>query len=128
MRREELTGLLWRDVDLEGGRLAVRRSRVMVGGKPLEAKPLTKTDSGRREVALAPNTVEALKAHAARQGEEAKAWGETWTDSGHVFTQENGEPLHPAFVTREVGQNRQAPRTAAPRPSRLASHDGHPGA
>jgi len=103
MRREEVTGLLWRDVDLVACRLTVRRSRVMVGGKPLE-QPLTKTDTSRREIILTPKTVEALKTHAARQGDEAKEWGESWVDSGQVFTQENGEPLNPAFVTRELGR------------------------
>ena len=67
-------------------------------------KGRSKTDSSRREVTLTQKTVDALKAHAARQGEEAKDWGETWIDSGHVFTQENGEPLNPAFVTRELGR------------------------
>jgi hypothetical protein len=27
------------------------------------------------------------------------AWGGAWTDSGRVFTREDGRPLHPSFVT-----------------------------
>jgi integrase len=103
VRREEVLGLRWRDVDLEGARLTVRRTRVMVGGKTIE-QPLTKTASSRREIALAAETVAGLKTHAARQGREAGQWRESWVDSGFVFTAENGEPLNPTFVTRELGR------------------------
>jgi hypothetical protein len=33
------------------------------------------------------------------QKAEAQAWGEPWTDSGLVFTPEDGSGLHPASVT-----------------------------
>jgi integrase len=34
-----------------------------------------------------------------RQLFEALEWGNAWTDSGHVFTREDGQPLRPAFVS-----------------------------
>lgn len=33
-----------------------------------------------------------------RQLEERLAWGEAWTDSGYVFTAEDGTPAHPEAV------------------------------
>lgn len=33
------------------------------------------------------------------QLEERLARGEAWTDSGRVFTREDGTPFHPSFVT-----------------------------
>ena len=45
-------------------------------------------------------TLEALKAHAARQADEQSDWGEAWVDSGFVFTRENGQPLHPWKVSK----------------------------
>jgi len=59
-----------------------------------------KTAKGRRSIALDPASIEALKAQAARQLDDQKEWGEAWSDSGCVFTKENGEPLHPQVVSR----------------------------
>jgi integrase len=41
-----------------------------------------------------------LKAQAARQLDEQKEWDEAWTDSGLVFTLENGAALDPESVSR----------------------------
>jgi hypothetical protein len=35
------------------------------------------------------------------QEEAALAWGEAWTDSGLVFTREDGSGLHPASATAD---------------------------
>lgn len=43
-----------------------------------------------------------LKAHRRRQLEERMKWGEAFTDSGHVFTKEGDEPLHPTPVSRHL--------------------------
>lgn len=92
MRRGELLGLRWADVDLDAGQLAVRRSRVAVGYDVVEGEP----KSGRaRTIALDDGTVAVLRRHRRRQLEERMAWGEAWEDSGAVFTREDGTPLHP---------------------------------
>ena len=92
MRRGELLGLRWADVDLDAARLAVRRSRVAVGYDVVEGEP----KSGRaRTIALDDGTVAVLRRHRRRQLEERMAWGEAWEDSGAVFTREEGTPLHP---------------------------------
>jgi len=98
MRRGEALGLRWEDVDLEAGRLAVRRALIPHGRGVIVSEP--KTARGRRSIALDPETVEVLKAQAARQLAEQDDWGDAWTDSGHVFTKEDGEALDPEDVTR----------------------------
>lgn len=49
-----------------------------------------------------------LKSHIRQQTEERLAAGPAWSDSGHVFTTEVGEPLRPATVSlafeRAVGR------------------------
>src|SRR5215216_3853075 len=50
MRRGELLGLRWVDVDLTSGRIAIRHTLVMVDGKPATAEP--KTAKGRRSLTL----------------------------------------------------------------------------
>ena len=60
MRRGELLGVQWPDVDLGRARIAVRRSLVTVGHEVVVSEP--KTAKGRRSVALDPATVAGLKA------------------------------------------------------------------
>lgn len=98
MRRGELCGLRWQDVDLEAARLKVASTRVVVDYQVLTVNP--KSRASARTIALDPATSVALKAHRRRQLEERMAWGPGWTDSGLVFTQEDGEGFHPERVTR----------------------------
>jgi len=98
MRRGEALGLRWSDVDLEAGRLAVRRALIPDGRDVIISEP--KTAKGRRVIALDAGTVEVLKGQAARQLAEQQQWGAAWTDTGLVFTAENGEALDPESVSR----------------------------
>ena len=98
LRRGEIAGLRWGDVDLDAGLLSVRRSRVSAGWTVHESQP--KTRSSRRAVSLDEQRVVAvLRAHRRRQLEERLAWGTAWVDSAFVFVRENGEPLHPETIT-----------------------------
>jgi len=98
MRRGEAIGLRWSDVDLEGGRLAVRRALIPINREVVVSEP--KTVKGRRVIALDPGTVEVLKAQAARQLEEQNDWDDGWVETGLVFTLESGEALDPESVSR----------------------------
>ncbi len=102
MRRGELAGLRWDDVDLDAGVLAVRRARVSVAYAVHESDP--KTRSSRRTISLDSRVVAVLRAHRRRQLEDRLAWGPAWTDTGYVFTTECGEPLHPERVTVLFGR------------------------
>ncbi len=98
MRRGEALGLRWDDVDLEAGRLSVRRALIPSGREVVVSEP--KTARGRRSIALDPETVSVLKAQAARQLEHQVDWQGGWTDSGYVFTADDGQYLDPEAVTR----------------------------
>jgi integrase len=98
MRRGEVAGLNWDDVDLDAARIAVRRARVTVGHVVDEAAP--KSDRGRRKVALDRTTVAALRAWRSRQLEEKLALGECYSRSPLVFTWEDGHPLHPDWISK----------------------------
>jgi integrase len=116
LRRGELLGLRWPDVDLTTGRIAIRNTLVMVDGKPAMAEP--KTAKGRRSLTLAPQVLEAIRAHRAHQAAERLSWGVDYTDSGLVVTTEDGRPLHPETLSGLFV--RQAKRVGLP-PIRL--HD-----
>lgn len=92
MRRGELLGLRWRDVNFETGVISVRRNRVSVDNKVVEGT----TKSGKaRTVDLSAGTVASLRRWRTRQREERLAWGEAYENSGYVFTSEDGAPLRP---------------------------------
>jgi integrase len=93
MRRGEVLGLRWSDVDLEAGKVTVQQALVAIGYRVEVSKP--KTDKSRRRIGLDPATVAALRSWKVRQSEERLAWGPAWTDSGFVFTREDGTALHP---------------------------------
>ena len=61
----------WEDLDVEAATITIRRALVPLGGKVEVSEP--KTARGRRRIALDPLTIEALKAHAARQADEQSA-------------------------------------------------------
>lgn len=97
LRRSELLGLRWADVDLEGGSLAVRQVVSLNRYTPFLAEP--KTDRSRRVVALDPGTVAVLKARRKAQKEERIAAGPAWEETGLVFAQPNGAIMNPQALS-----------------------------
>lgn len=93
MRRGEVLGLRWRDVDLAAARVSIRQTLITIGYELAWSTP--KTDRGRRNVALDPTTVEALRAHRAQQLEERLLLGPSFRDDDLVFCQPDGAPIHP---------------------------------
>jgi len=98
LRRGELLGLRWSDLDLEAGRLSVQQTLIAVGYEVRFSEP--KTERGRRSMTLDPVTVGALRAWKARQNEERLAVGEGWRDQhGLAFTRPDGSPIHPQTLS-----------------------------
>ena len=98
MRRGELCGLPWSDLDLKAGRVTISQARVSVGYKVVTTTP--KSKSSKRSFALDPDTVSALKLWKRQQVEERLAWGPGWVDAGLVFSREDGTPYHPDRLTK----------------------------
>ncbi|WP_431897985.1 hypothetical protein [Nonomuraea sp. bgisy101] len=70
---------------------------VQLAGQIHESRP--KTDASMRTIALDAETVAALREHKRRQQEERLAVGEAWKETGFVFTQPDGDRLHPQHVS-----------------------------
>lgn len=98
LRRGELLGLHWRDVDLDGGSLEVVWTLQRVDGKLSLVPP--KTEHSERTVPLPALAVEALYEHRERQARERAAAGEQWQESGLVFTSMIGTPMEPDNLRR----------------------------
>ena len=94
MRRGEVLGLRWSDIDLEAERLSVQRS-VTCTGYQVHTTP-TKTRTSRRPVDLDQRTVGVLTEWRAVQAAELS--GDT--GAGVVFTRANGQPVHPHVLSQ----------------------------
>lgn len=102
MRRGEIAGLRWEDVDLDAGYLRVVRARVR--GRTGGARVSTpKTKRSRRRIDLDPRTVAVLRRHRAVQAEARLAAGAAWQDTdGHVFTDGEGKAVRPDYLPRRL--------------------------
>lgn len=110
MRRGEVAGLRWSDVDLDGARLTVAQT-VTVAGNRLVWAEQAKTEAGSRTVAVDPATVAALRAHRAAQLEERMLLGAGWVADAHgplVFAREDGAATHPDRFLRLLARRAAA--------------------
>jgi integrase len=98
MRRGEILGLRWEDVDFDAKALYVRQTAVPDKGKVRFSEP--KTEKSRRRVALSQKVIEVLKAWRQKQRKEAMALGKPEAANGLVFTSEAGTPINPRNLAR----------------------------
>jgi integrase len=99
MRRGEVLGLRWSDVDLASKQLTVIQTRSMVGDRPETGTP--KTAAGARVIALDDQTVSALRRWRTAQTQERLLMGAGWFDAGGLLvTEPDGRPVHPQVLTR----------------------------
>jgi integrase len=103
MRRGELLGLKWADIDFDAGALSVRRSLHRGDtARLIEAEP--KTQAGRRRVTLPAATVESLRRHRTAQLEYRLSIGPVYDDHDYVFVNETGGYIHPNTLNRRFAQ------------------------
>lgn len=98
MRRGELMGLRWHDVDIDRSTISIRRALVVVGWD-LQLSD-AKTASGRRTIDLDPNTVLALRNLKADLEKSAVNEPQAFDRQRLVFGRPDGAPIHPEYITR----------------------------
>lgn len=99
MRRGEILGLRWSDIDLNRQVLSVTHSLEETAAGLRLKKP--KTKHSRREIALPASMVEALRQHRTKQAEERLALGLGRDNNGPVFMSPLGELIRPRNFTKE---------------------------
>jgi integrase len=105
LRRGELLGLKWEDVDFKAGTLHIRRSLVRAPSPKQEGRKTQlcflqpKTEKSKRVIPIPPTVLSALKAHKRRQAERRLQAGELWEDNDLVFCGPTGRPLDPSYFT-----------------------------
>lgn len=88
LRRSELLGLKWKDVDFERSMLLIRRQRAHVGGTLVEGPP--KTDRSSYAVILPDRSLAGLKRWRRAQVEQRLKSGPSWRDQDWIFTDGRG--------------------------------------
>jgi len=96
MRRNEVLGLQWPDIDFAKARLSLNRGLVAVGYELHQTRG--KTPNARRNIDLDPTTLTVLAGWKALQAAEFAAVGisgDSW-----VFTDGDGQPIHPHALSQ----------------------------
>lgn len=117
LRRSEILGLQWPDINMKQGTLTVRRALVRVKNGCVFGEP--KTERSRRTIPLPDPVIKELKRWRKAQVQEEVKWRGLHKDLPDeekpefnplkmVFCNEAGEPMNPDFVTRSFKRDREA--------------------
>jgi integrase len=98
MRRGEVLGVRWRDIDFKARRLHVQQTVLTVEYQIIIGRP--KTLRGERKIALDDQTIQVLQSHRAAQRREKQLLGDGYQDHGLVFAREDGTPVHPDYFSQ----------------------------
>jgi len=98
LRRGEIAGLRWDDVDLGQRTVRIGKTRVDVGGRALDQHD-PKTASAGRVLPIPDALLSELAAAKARHSAERLALGEAYAGLGYVICNEAGEPYHPSTLS-----------------------------
>jgi integrase len=113
MRRGELCGLRWEDIDLDARVISIERSTTQLGQERVTTTP---KNHERRTITVDTRTIGVLRTWRKQQAAERLAWGPAYVDTeGLVFTWENGSPVLPDYVTKEFGKAQTASCLGLPR-------------
>ncbi len=103
LRRGELLGLEWKDVDFEDNIISVRRTSNYTAKKGIYTDT-PKTESSVRFIKLPPEVIQKLKAFQDWQNGYKAKLGTKWVECDRLFVKWNGEPMNnntPYFWLRE---------------------------
>ena len=100
LRRSEVLGLRWADVDHDAGTITIAQGRVVVGGGTATGAP--KSARSARTLPMPSDVLGALRTFKTRQSQEHLALGGRWPDTGLVAVSADGSPIRPETYSRAV--------------------------
>lgn len=101
MRRSELAGLKWPDIDTKSGRLRGLFGRDNASTVTVSVEGQPKTHRSRRTVAPSRSTVSVLESIKTNQIDMRLKAGPLWQHTDYIFTMENGAPIDPDNLSRD---------------------------
>jgi len=94
MRKSELLGLKWDDVNLRKGELTIKRALVrLITGGVVIGPP--KTKKSKRTISIPTTALESLKKHKVEQDKEKEEYKDIYADDGFVFATPLGRWIDP---------------------------------
>ncbi len=111
MRRGEVLGLRWRDIDFAGRRLSIQQTLMSVNYELHFGRP--KTERSRRSIALDGFTIAVLHAHRHKQADDRLSVSDGFVDRDLAFARPDGGPIHPDYYSQTF--NRTVKRLGLPR-------------
>jgi integrase len=98
MRRGEMCGLEWKDIDFKRKVLSIHRASQYLKDRGVFTKE-PKTKSSKRSMPIARTTSALLKNYKEWQEKQRAFYGDEWNESDRLFTTANGAPIHPDTVS-----------------------------
>lgn len=102
LRRGELCGLRWSDVDLEHKTITIENTRTQAGKKEIEKG--TKTASSTRTLYLPDTLCDMLKAAREHQQACRAEYKNAYDDNDYVVVMEDGRPFRPNYLSELFGK------------------------
>ncbi|MCL6560226.1 MAG: site-specific integrase [Firmicutes bacterium] len=99
LRRGELMGLEWKDIDFAAATLRVHQASQYLPGRGVFTKE-PKNESSVRILALPSFLVVMLKQYKKEQAEARLKAGDLWQGSDRLFTTWDGQPMHPDTISK----------------------------
>lgn len=98
-RRGEILGLKWDNIDFKNNRIIIENNLQYTPERGIYLETSTKNYET-RTISIAPELISVLKAHRKEQLEQKVKLGSYWTDTGFLFTQDNGQPMNPDSINK----------------------------
>lgn len=98
LRRGELLGLQWCDVDWDKNKIKIVRNRVVVNGKSVVKEP--KTASGIRTLDVPVQLMAKLRQHRLTCTENRLRMGRNYTVTDYIIVHPDGKPVYPEYLSQ----------------------------
>lgn len=98
LRRGELLGLRWGDIDWDKNQIHIVNNRVVVDGKSVVKDP--KTESSRRTVDVPAQLIQKLHKHKMQCWANRLRLGEAYTVTDYIIVHPDGKPIYPEYVSQ----------------------------
>lgn len=96
LRRGELGGLEWKDIDFENGTMRICRSVQELPGFGIFTKE-PKTETSKRTISLPDKLIEYLHEYEVWWQNQKKYLGDRWETIDRLFSTDSGEPISPGL-------------------------------